>query len=269
VTGDDPDVVAAAAASLVQRHNETAARLLLEALRRGACPRSRIAAHIDSLSLPISHLLLPLLRDRLPALRFWAARLLDRYAADGNVIREVASLWRDPDPNVRKAAIETLAKTGERDSRLIAITALDLLRDPIWYVRAQAARALGNLHRVELCGRVAQLLADPEWWVRTAAKEALLSMGPETEKEIIPYLSSSDKSARNSAAEVLQKLGVVDRILAEAAGQSRDPEQLELIRKIMCAGGTPFVRETIGRAPPESRSDVLRVLQDAGVKVPD
>jgi len=79
-----------------------------------------------------------------------------------------------------------------------------LLSDSVWYVRAHAARAIGEAGNPEFAGDIAPLLADREWWVRTAAKEALQRMGSEVWSTLVPYLDHTDTFARNGAAEVLQ-----------------------------------------------------------------
>src|SRR6185295_19264922 len=107
-----------------------------------------------------------------------------------------------------------------------------------------AARALGDLKRVDLCDRVTPLLADPEWWVRTAAKYALEAMGQEVADRLIPVLSSSDAFARNGAAEVLQNLGILDALITETIQTKEDEHsaRVELIGKILAAGGPDLQR---------------------------
>jgi HEAT repeat protein len=262
-TDHDRDVAGAAVVLLGHRADEPAARLLVHALQRGFYSRSRIATQIDRLSVSVSHLLLPLLRDPLPDVRFWAATLLEKYAGSARINHELASAAHDENPNVRKAAVETLGKAG---GPYATEAALDRLDDPVWYVRAHAARALGDVRRTDLCARVAPLLADREWWVRTAAKETLQAMGAEAVPAIIPYLDSPDKFARNGAAEVLQNLGVVDEILARAIRPEQPVADLGLIRSIMTAGGNGFVQAAVGRSQPDVRPDLVRVLEQAGIR---
>jgi hypothetical protein len=263
--GDGESYVAGAAIILLGRMgDETAAHLLVDALRRCAYAPSRIAAQLDCFSQPIPHLLRPLLGDSLPVVRFWAATLLERYAGDMEINRELASLADDPDAGVRKAVVETLGKVGGPHA---VQTAVDLINDPVWYVRAHAARALGDLRRVDLCGSVISLLADREWWVRTAAKEALQAMGTEVRPELIPHLESPDMFVRNGAAEVFQNLGILDTLIAETIKvHGDDPERIELIRKILAAGGTGLIEATVGRAKPSFTPAVVRLFENAGFK---
>ncbi|HEY2382402.1 MAG TPA: HEAT repeat domain-containing protein [Terriglobia bacterium] len=262
VFANDDDLVGAAVSLLGHRNDLRSARLLVTALRLGSYSRSRTATQIDRLSIPIPHLLTGLLADRHPKVRFWAATLLQRYAGSAKINRLLALASDDSDPEVRKAAIETLGKAGGPQAAESALRRLD---DPVWYVRAHAVKALGDLRRLDFAPGVVPLLGDKEWWVRAAAKQALRAMGPPVAPDVIPYLDSRDMFARNGAAEILQDLGVLDEMLAEAVRNDRKDEML-LIRKIMTAAAEGFVQAAIGRAEPAMKPRLLRVLKRAGVQ---
>ena len=99
----------------------------------------------------------------------WGATLMAAYPEE-HLEPELARLTQDQDPRVRKAAIQTLGRIGDK---LAADRAVALLGDPLPYVRAHAARALGELGRSDLARDVAALLGDQDWWTRLAAREAL------------------------------------------------------------------------------------------------
>lgn len=254
----DAEVVGAAVILLGRTPGAEAARLLVGALRGRVYPASRIATQLDRFTLSIPHLLRPLGHDPVPEVRFWCATLLARYAGAEDVNQELAELSRDPDANVRTAAVESLGSAG---GPYAAQSAVDLIADPVWYVRAHAARALGTLRRVDLCEIVAPLLSDREWWVRIATREALQAMGQEVEPTLILCLDSPDTFARNGAAEVLQNLGVLDRLIAEVDhSQEVDQERIRLIRKIIAAGGRGLAAAALARAGPDVGSDLVRLL---------
>jgi HEAT repeat protein len=258
---DDRDVVGAAVILLGRMNDPAAARLLVDALRRGVYTQSRIATQLDRFPQPVVRLIRPLLGDPAPVVRFWAATLLTRYGGGLEINQALASLVDDVDASVRKAAVETLGKVG---GPYAAQAAVDLIDDPVWYVRAHAARALGDLRRADLCHLVTPLLADREWWVRAAAKEALQAMGRQVEREVLHHLDSTDAFARNGAAEVLQNLGIVDAILLDTISDRWiDPGRIELIRKIMAAGGPGLMQAAIGRAEPSVAPAVAELLERA------
>ena len=97
-------------------------------------------------------------------------------------------------------------------------------------MRAHAARALGRLHGASRAAALAHLLADRDWTVRHAVKETLTTMGEACAPALFPFLSHPDEFARNGAAEILQNLGVFERLVGlEAAGPSH-PARARQIR---------------------------------------
>jgi HEAT repeat protein len=230
---DDVSVEAAAVRALGELGDEHAVELLLEALREGRVARSRVAAQLEQLHPLPGARLLPLLRDPEPAVRFWGATLLAPYPGIGQ--ESLVAATRDPDPNVRAAAVETL---GSRGGRGAGEAALELLDDPAWFVRVHAARSAGHLLGASAAPEIARLLSHGRWWVRTAAKDALRGIGAEAIPALVPVLGSDDAFARNGAAEVLQDIGLVDHLALE------DPDGA-LLESIYAAGGQRL-REAAG-----------------------
>ncbi len=260
----DAHVVAAAVSLLGSMPDRRAAAALIEALGAGRYQPSRIATVLDRFPLPIADLLRPLASDANPTARFWGATLLARYASSDGIADEVAGLVRDPDPQVRKAAIETL---GSAKSPGAATLALALLGDPVWYVRAHAARTLGDLGRADLAGEVMALLADRQWWVRQAAKEALEKMGPAVWRDVIKGLDHPDLFARNGAAEVLQNLGVLDSmIVLEATSAHPAPDKVEMLRKIAAAGGVRMTNALLERTDARLAERIRTLLETLGLQ---
>lgn len=257
----DQDVVGAAVVILGDLGTTKAGERLVQALARGLHPPSRIATHLDHFPIPIADQLLPLLTAPAPSARFWAATLLSRYPDIYGLDRKLAELANDPEPFVRKAAVESLGLVG---GPAAARTALRLLEDPVWQVKAHAARALGDLGRDDLARNVAPLLGDREWWVRTAAKESLLAMGAGAWEELVAFLDHPDPFARNGAAEVLQNGGWLDRLVERAARGDEDPRTRETLRKAFSAGGARLVQSLAWRA--RYLPGLPRLLEDLGLE---
>ena len=260
----DADVVGTAVALLGLRNDTRAAQLLISALGLATYPPSRVATYLDQFPVPVLAHLRPLLGDSRPAVRFWAATLLGRYAGTEHLDSELAQLANDPEPAVRKAAVESAGKVGGPKAAQMAI---DLLSDPVWYVQAHAARALGDLGRLDLAARVAPLLADRQWWVRLAAKEALESMGPEIWPDLVPFLDHPDPFARSGAAEVFQNIGALDNLVVmEAAADGPGPAKIDMLRKIASAGGVRMTDALLERAGPHMRPRIRRLLRMLGLE---
>ena len=223
----DPDerVAAAAIRTLGDIGDEWAIQILVDSLRRGRGPRSRVAAELEALAPEPGPKLVPLLRDWNPAVRFWGATLLGPYPelAQSTLI---ALTW-DSDPNVRAAAVETLGTRSGDEVGAALVAALD---DPEWFVRVHAARSAGQVVGEAAAPTIARLVADRQWWVRTAAKDALRGLGFHAVPVLLSLLTHEDAFARNGAAEVLQDIGFVDFLVLDDPGSP-------LLERIYAAGG--------------------------------
>ena len=226
--------------------DERAPGILIDALRQRKQPPSRIAVHLEHSPLRPADRYRPLLHDTDPLVRFWGATLLAEYPEFDWVESELATLVRDPDPRVRKAAIQSLGKVGDE---LAAAAAVQLLRDGAPFVRAHAARALGELEKSEAAPAVAELLGDADWWVRAAAKQSLEAMGSDVWPVLMRCLEHPDEFVRNGAAEVFQNLGVLDSLIVmEAASDDPSHAKIDLLRRIAAAGGMRMTNSLIERA---------------------
>ena len=229
---DDQRIASAAIRTLGDIGDAWAIEILIDALRRGHGPRSRIAAELDELAPDPGQRLISLLRDWNPAVRFWGATLLRPYPDLGE--STLIELTWDQDPNVRAAAVETL---GTRTGHAVGAALLARLDDSEWFVRVHAARAAGHVLGAEAAPTVVRLLSDPRWWVRTAAKDALRGMGSDAVPALLSILAHNDRFARNGAAEVLQDIGFVDFLALD------DPHGA-LLERIYEAGGERY-REAV------------------------
>ena len=227
---DDPDtrISTAAIRTLGELGDDWAIELLVDAMRRGTCPRSRVASALEALAPMPAERLLPLLRDWQPAVRFWGATLLQSYPDLGEPA--LIELTWDADPNVRAAAVEAL---GTRSGVAVRTAVVARLDDSAWFVRVHAARAAGRVAGADAAPTIARLLADERWWVRTAAKDALRGIGEDSIPVLLSVLGHEDRFARNGAAEVLQDLGFVDFL-------ALDSPESPLLARIYAAGGDGY-----------------------------
>lgn len=259
----DSDVVEAAVVILGRMADLRAARLLVEALRAGRHPPSRIASQLDRFPLPIGEELRPLLRDREPITRYWGAVLLARYPVTPEIEAELVRLAEDSEPKVRKAAIATL---GQTKAPATVSVARKHLADSVGFVRAHAARALGQFARRDLAFEVARLLADTDWWVRAGAKESLQAMGEAAVEVLLGFLDHPDAFARNGAAEVLQNVGFLDRLLREAGKEPPGGEKRAILRKALIAGKLQLLEALVERADRRLAPEIPRIVAELGLR---
>lgn len=80
------------------------------------------------------------------------------------------------------------------------------LANEAWYVRVQAATALGKLGTVDDEGRLILLFNDEQWWVRYRAGEALVSLESMTEEKLLMLQESlTTPEAHEILAPILAK----------------------------------------------------------------
>lgn len=77
----------------------------------------------------------------------------------------------DPDPEIRKQAVDTLGDFG--DTKVLGILTYVLFNDPSDEVRAEAADELGDLHHLYSLDALTKALKDPSALVRKEAIEGL------------------------------------------------------------------------------------------------
>ncbi len=124
-------------------------------------------------------------------------------------------LPQDPNSDVRARAAEVMVFLGDTRTAPVLQT---LLRDPQWFVRMRAVRALARpgipatLPQAAIC----ECLRDPHWRVREAAIQTLLSSGQEGTHEVFrQFLQSPDGEMREQILEIVQRAGLA-RDLADA-----------------------------------------------------
>jgi HEAT repeat protein len=264
VSDQDSEIVGAAIAILGRVPDMKAADLLINALKAGQYAPSRVATYLDQFPIALPAQLRPLLHHPAPTVRYWGVMLLARHKQVAGLEQELTELTRDSAPLVRRAAIASLARVNVATA---VAAARSMLLDPVWYVRAHAARALAEAEDPDLAPEVAPLLADREWWVRTAAKDALQRMGPEVWPALVPYLDHADQFARNGAAEVLQNIGILDSLIVlEAATARPSPTKMDMLRKIASAGGSRMTEALLDRVDQHTRPRVRDLLASLGLE---
>jgi HEAT repeat protein len=263
VDGREADVASVALTLLGMSPDPRATDILLAALKQKRHPASRVAVHLEHSPVRPVAAYRSLLVEADPVARFWGATLLSQCPEVEWLESELARLADDADPRVRKAAVQSLGKVGDREA---AAVALRLLRDPAPFVRAHAARALGELDKTEAAPAVCELLGDADWWVRAAAKQSLETMGPEIWPVLMRSLEHADRFVRNGAAEVFQNLGILDSlIMMEAASDDPSHAKIDLLKRIAAAGGTRMTDSLLERAG-AAAPRVRRLLDTMGLE---
>jgi HEAT repeat protein len=258
----DPDIGYAAAGALANQKREAAYWTLLAEIGAGRLSRSRLASILESSRYeePIRPLLTAAYDER-PELRFWVAYLLGRTRNRG-ALSMLISLAGDPDADVRASAAEAL---GDMRSREAVPILKRLLRDDQWFVRAHAAKAAGHIPDERLLEDLMPLLRDSQWWVRQDSAMALERLGRTVVPRVKDLLRDPDRFARNKAAEILGRLGVITEEAAKLAGPPAEAEPARrFLLAVAGAEAVNIIEHEALRAEPAVQAKLADVLGEAG-----
>lgn len=128
----------------------------------------------------------------------------------------------DPDPAVRKAALEGLRRLKAHE---MASEILLLAEDKDPEVRAAALALLGTWKYEPAAEVFVRSLRDPDPHVHKAAQEALLALGPRVLPHLMAQLNSPLRRVREHVIEILAQMGgpEVRRALRDALMESQTP----------------------------------------------
>jgi len=102
--------------------------------------------------------------------------------------------------------LRALKALGRINAPLHVGELMSLARDRVWQVRAQAARAIGQLGLEEGVLLLKDGLSDQAFWVRRNSAEALLSFGRKGHELLHDAMRSSDMFARDMATYQLERI---------------------------------------------------------------
>lgn len=177
-------------------------------------------------------------------------------AKDNRLVPEIASLVSDPDPNLRRTAIETLEAIGAPDAFPVLMQAT---ADAAPGVVAVAVRALAGLGDPRALPRVAALAGAPSVATRMQVALAIPALGGLT--------------TQSAAVETLEKDAQkeVRRALVLALRDHPTPEGMPILRR-RATDADASVRRAVAQAlkvnPDPSASEAITVLlQDKAAEV--
>lgn len=178
LAGGDQLLQQAAVTTLGWLRDRRAAEILVEALHARRYTVECLVMQLHRFDAQVSAgVLMPLLDEPDPTMRFWAISLLGHTRLDGLDIR-LGAYASDPDAKVRKAVAQAMGAIGS--ARACAI-ATDLLNDKESFVRAHAVHALHKIGRDRqrsFAALVEAMQGDRDWWVRLAVRELLADAFP-------------------------------------------------------------------------------------------
>jgi hypothetical protein len=142
---------------------------------------------------------------------------------------------RHPNPEMRSKALKLVGAAGDGLEERHKDRVTDLLNDPVWFVRLQAAKALGALRYGKAADRLGDRLCDENWQVRNGAALALTRFGNKAIPIFLGTLEYKDRYAKESICEEIEKTGFID-LLIENMDAGRDeghPRSMEMSKEIL------------------------------------
>lgn len=198
--------------------------------------------------------------SRHPA-RAWAAAVLGEVKSPRAYPVLIKSL-NDLDDEVRAKSAGALGRLG--DVRAVPHLLDRLLTDPIPFVRARIAGALGQFSGDEVIERLVRSLGDPAWWVRMRSVEALEQIGARAERPLLVALDDVDPEIRIRAAVSLERLGVPARIIAQISAGTPPADAEETLVRFAVAGAKEMLAEQLDNPSAAVRVTVVNAARRAG-----
>ncbi len=139
---------------------------------------------------------------------------------------------------------------------------LPLLEDPAWFVRLQAAKAVGNLELEAGIPLLGRRLTDEKWQIRNAAATGLTKFGTRSIGQFLRAIRDTDRYAKESICEEIGRTGFAD-ILFEALASGdgeRSGEARALLATMVELGFSAPLREYLESGPDGEARAALRLL---------
>jgi HEAT repeat protein len=171
------------------------------------------------------------------------------------------------DSEVRAKSLKAIGASGGGLSSGEKDRVLPLLDDPAWFVRLQAAKALGILQHDKAVPLLAKRLVDANWQVRNAAATAVVLTSDDAIGIFLDTLGASDRYAKVSVCEEIQKTDFVYRLIDNLGSPGRETygKSREILRIMVSLGyGTPL-REYLKSGPDERIRKELALIVQEGV----
>jgi hypothetical protein len=171
--------------------------------------------------------LLDALHDDDARLRAAAAKALGEIGDPTAVPELLRAMNKDADGNIRWAASGALSKIGEAAVPGLAVA----LKDDDWKVRRSAAEALSGMREPAAVPALIEAMTDKNDVVRQAIAHALESMGEMAVPKLIECLQSRDTNVATIAADMLQRIGTPEAMIAYHRWQGKATTRLDEPRR--------------------------------------
>jgi len=148
--------------------------------------------------------------------------VLSNTSSDRNACLFAVEHIRHSDAEIRAKALKVLGNIDTESTTFDQNLMLPLLEDPVWFVRLQALKALGNLHYRKAIDFMGGLLLDQNWQVRDAAATALTKFGNDSIDIFLKILKYRDTYAKESICEEIEKTKFSSTLIENLVNENRE-----------------------------------------------
>ncbi|HEX6739892.1 MAG TPA: HEAT repeat domain-containing protein [Vicinamibacteria bacterium] len=216
------------------------------------------------------------LKTENPTVLAEALSALARLPPDRALRATIVPFLGHADPGVRAAALPMLARM-DREEFALVLSSMD--PDPVWFVRAALAGALGEAGDEVSLGVLGAMVKNEEPRVLAAVLEALRkARGADAREVLVRHLEHADLGVRAAAVEQLAALpnAATAPLLMSAYARSRDDAELEArvavvnaLRGLKDAGGAEALRQIAAQDPSRAvRAQASAALKSLGGEAP-
>jgi HEAT repeat protein len=193
--------------------------------------------------------------------------ILSRLPADPRSVHLAVGRLSSTNVEVRSKALKVLGR-AENISTVhnLPELVLPLLLDPVWFVRLQAIRSLRTLKYEAATPLIGKLIIDESWQVRNEAAQALTVFGDRSLDIFLDILTGSDRYAKDSICEEIEKTNFSDRLIknlkvSDRVLQKKSRQILEIMHSL---GFSTSLNEYLVLEDAETERELIRAMMKTG-----
>lgn len=262
LTEDDENIRYFAMLSLAYMRTAAAARVMLNQLQQNASNGHKVVALLEASPPAVLPDVYAALTKSDARVRFWLLKLLARFKVPVE-LPAIAGFTRDFSADVRAAACECLGFAQQRDAREPLIVCL---KDPVWYVRLQAVRALSRIEGAACLPQLAGLMAgEPSTLVQESIKNVIMHDLDGVLQTTERFLDRADQTVKEWCVNALvDSNSVVKLLILCLAEQVAEREQaLRVLKKLIKSNIHFGLKQALDQLQADARRSILDVV--AGV----
>ncbi|MCX7974895.1 MAG: HEAT repeat domain-containing protein [Candidatus Aminicenantes bacterium] len=228
---------------------------------------------IENSILKYGHKAIPILIDFLKGLKNpkIIAIILDilSHLQDESTWPVALSFLSHDEAEVRAKALKLIERMTDKIEDKVVTKIFPLLRDPVWFVRLHAVRALSKVRNNKIHYALASSLFDHHWRVRKEAAIALANLDRGSLDIFLQALKYDDRYVKETICEEIERTNLVNRLienLGQKNGELYNKSKEILIIMHSLNFSTPL-KEYLKSGPNDKiKEEIRQILESKGVE---